>query len=166
MAVQAERSSKKQTSPPKTAGNGSDPIPKGPPAPIVTGVWRRILVDVTSPLIWAILFPAFLLDLFASVYQTICFPIYGITKVRRREYIIIDRHRLSYLKPMEKLSCAYCGYVNGLMAYVGEIAARTERFWCPIRHAVASKRKHSQEHVFVDYGDEESLRQRKFSRRV
>jgi hypothetical protein len=29
------------------------------------------------------------------------------------------------------VNCVYCGYFNGLIAYVQEIAARTEQFWLP-----------------------------------
>ena len=29
-------------------------------------------------------------------------------------------------------ACARRGYANGLMAYVREVAVRTEQYWCPI----------------------------------
>ena len=41
--------------------------------------------------------------------------------------MVIDRYALSYLNVIEKLNCVYCEYVNGLIAYVQEIAARTEQ---------------------------------------
>jgi hypothetical protein len=28
----------------------------------------------------------------------------------------------------------YCGYANGLLLYVKEIAGRTEKYWCGIMH--------------------------------
>ena len=55
--------------------------------------------------------------------------------MRRRDYFVFDRHHLAYLNAIEKLNCAYCSYANGLVAYVREIAGRTEQFWCPIKHA-------------------------------
>ncbi len=56
---------------------------------------------ITAPIIWTLLIPAMLLDLFISVYQRICFPVYGIPKVQRGDYIVIDRQYLSYLNAIE-----------------------------------------------------------------
>lgn len=108
---------------------------------------------LTIPIIWSVLLPAFILDLFVTAYQTICFPIYKITKVKRSDYMIIDRHRLGYLNIIEKANCMYCSYVNGLMAYVSEVAGRTEQFWCPIRHASRIRSMHRQYPRFLKYGD-------------
>jgi hypothetical protein len=116
------------------------------------------LIILSAPVIYAMILPAFLLDLCISVYQISCFPIYGIPKVRRRDYIVIDRHYLKYLNALERLNCDYCGYFNGLMAYITEIAARTEQYWCPIKHASAIVGRHSRYHLFVDYGDAEAYR--------
>jgi hypothetical protein len=94
------------------------------------------------------------------MYQFVCFPAYGIPKVRRRDYIVLDRHNLRYLNSIERLNCAYCGYVNGAIAYVQEIAGRTEQHWCPIKHAVRLKTMHSRYSRFLDYGDAEEYQQR------
>jgi hypothetical protein len=87
----------------------------------------RPLVVITAPVIYSVIVPLVLLDLFITVYQAICFPVYGIPKVRRRDYLVFDRHHLAYLNALEKLNCAYCSYANGLIAYVREIASRTEQ---------------------------------------
>lgn len=108
---------------------------------------------LTFPIIWSVLFPAFILDLFVTAYQAICFPIYKIPKVKRSEYIIVDRHRLGYLNIIEKLNCMYCSYFNGLMGYITEVAGRTEQFWCPIRHANMTKSIHRHYSNFLQYGD-------------
>ncbi len=108
---------------------------------------------LTFPIVWSVLFPAFILDLFVTIYQAICFPIYKIPKVKRGEYIVIDRHRLGYLNIIEKLNCMYCSYFNGLMGYVSEVAGRTEQFWCPIRHANMTKSIHRHYSNFLQYGD-------------
>ena len=118
----------------------------------------RFLVVVTSPVIWMCAIPVFFCDVIAYVYQSICFPIYGIPKVRRSDYIAFDRHRLNYLNWAEKFNCEYCAYVNGILAYFTEIAARTEQHWCPIKHAGCSKCAHSRYRKFVDYGDAEGYR--------
>ncbi len=108
---------------------------------------------LTIPIIWSVLLPAFILDLFVTAYQAICFPIYKITKVKRSDYMIIDRHRLGYLNIIEKANCMYCSYVNGLMGYISEVAGRTEQFWCPIRHASRTISIHRQYPRFLKYGD-------------
>ena len=117
-----------------------------------------ILFLITAPIIYAMIIPTLLLDLFVEVYHNICFPIYGIKKVKRKEYIVIDRHKLSYLNIIEKVHCVYCGYFNGLIAYVGEIASRTEQYWCPIRHAIKHKGNHERFKNFIDYGDAETYK--------
>lgn len=118
-----------------------------------------ILNLVTAPVIYSVIIPALLLDLFVYIYQAVCFPVYKIQKVRRSDYIIIDRHNLKYLNAIEKLNCLYCSYFNGLMGYVSEVAARTEQYWCPIKHAQNMKHMHSKYQNFFDYGDSEGFRQ-------
>lgn len=116
---------------------------------------------LSAPFIWAILIPAVLLDVATSLYQVICFPIYGIPKVKRADYIVFDRQYLNYLNIIEKINCAYCSYFNGLIAYIQEIAARTEQFWCPIKHARRISTLHSRYQNFLDYGDAKAYRQHK-----
>ena len=50
----------------------------------------------------------------------------------------------------------YCSYGNGLAAYFREIAARTEQYWCPIKHARRIKAAHGRYPLFFEYGDAES----------
>ncbi len=78
----------------------------------------------------------------------------------RADYLVIDRQHLSYLNIIEKINCVYCGYGNGLIAYVREVFARTEQFWCPIKHAKRSMEVHPYEHNFIDYGDVYAYQQR------
>ncbi|WP_147820140.1 hypothetical protein [Salidesulfovibrio onnuriiensis] len=118
-----------------------------------------LLIVLTVPVIWAALIPAVVLDLFVFVYQFVCFPIYGIPRARRGDYVVIDRHQLQYLNWLEKMNCMYCGYFNGLMSYVREVAARTEQYWCPVRHARPVKSVHSRYKTFFEYGDADGYRQ-------
>ncbi len=120
----------------------------------------RPLVILTAPVIYSLVVPLALLDLFVTIYQAICFPVYGIPKVRRRDYLVFDRHHLAYLNAVEKINCAYCSYANGLIAYVREIAARTEQHWCPIKHARRAIGAHSRYALFDDYGDAEGYQKR------
>ncbi len=119
----------------------------------------RFWIIVTGPVIWAGIIPIAILDLFMMVYQGICFPVYGIPKVKRGDYIKLDRRHLAYLNWAEKLNCEYCGYANGVLACATEIAARTEQYWCPIKHALRMKSMHSRYRHFFEYGDAEHYRQ-------
>ena len=113
---------------------------------------------LTAPIIYSVIFPLIFLDLAVFIYLHICFRVYGIPIVPRKDYIIIDRQHLSYLNTIEKINCMYCGYGNGLIAYIREVFARTEQYWCPIKHAKRSLNSHSYTDKFVDYGDAESYR--------
>jgi hypothetical protein len=117
-----------------------------------------VLNIVTAPIIWFCLIPAVFMDLVITVYQAIYFPIYNIPKVKRSEHVIIDHHELEYLNAFEKLNCVYCSYFNGMISYVQEIAARTEQYWCPIKHARKIKTIHSRYKKFFEYGDANSYK--------
>lgn len=114
---------------------------------------------VTAPIIYSVLFPMLLMDLFVTVYQYICFPLYGIPRVRRKDYFVYDRAYLGYLNIIEKINCGYCSYGNGLISYIREIVGRTEQYWCPIKHARRVLHAHPYYDGFVDYGDAEIYRQ-------
>ncbi|MFC7690136.1 hypothetical protein ACFQY5_11565 [Paeniroseomonas aquatica] len=102
-------------------------------------------------MIHALVLPLVLVDLFTTLYQRVCFPVYGIGRVRRDDYVIIDRHLLSYLNLLEKLDCVYCGYAR-------EVASWTEQYFCPIKHAVMAAGAHERTARFVDYGVAEGFR--------
>lgn len=113
---------------------------------------------ISAPFILPVLFPLLLIDVVVTLYQCICFPLYGIPHVRRRDYMPFDRAHLAYLNLIEKINCAYCSYANGLVSYMQEVIGRTERYWCPIKHAQRILRAHPYYDGFVDYGDGEAYR--------
>jgi len=117
-----------------------------------------VLSLLTAPVIYSLLLPFALLDAWVTIYQWVCFPIYGIARVPRRDYFVIDRHRLAYLNAIEKINCTFCSYANGVIAYVREVAACTEQYWCPIKHAQAIPTPHVRYHLFFDYGNAEGYR--------
>lgn len=119
----------------------------------------RPAVLLTAPVIYLGWIPFLLLDAFVSLYQAICFPIYGIPKVRRADYLVFDRTDLPYLNAIEKFNCLYCSYGNGIAAYTREVAARTEQYWCPIKHARRIRAAHDHYPKFFDYGDAEAFQQ-------
>ncbi len=120
---------------------------------------RRYLIDsgvltiLTAPFIYAVAIPVFALDLVASLYQAVCFRVYGVSRVKRRDYVVFDRHRLPYLNLIQKVNCFYCSYANGVIGYVHEIASRTEQYWCPIKHAEGLSGTHRRYGDFLEYGD-------------
>ncbi len=119
----------------------------------------RWLVVLTAPVIYSgfVVFAA--MDLFVTVYQALCFPVYGIPRVRRRDYMVFDRGDLPYLNAIERFNCFYCSYGNGVAAYLREVAARTEQYWCPIKHARRVLGAHDRYPDFFEFGDPESFRQ-------
>ena len=122
----------------------------------VTGA--SLLSWLVAPVIYSGIVVFLLLDLFLFIYQAVCFPVYHITKAKRSDYVVFDRGDLPYLNAIEKINCMYCGYANGLIAYGREIAARTEQFFCPIKHARRIKAAHGHYSSFFEYGDAESYR--------
>jgi hypothetical protein len=118
----------------------------------------RLVNLLTPPIVYSVALPFLLLDLWVTVYQWICFPIFGIARVPRRSYFAIDRHKLAYLNAIEKVHCAYCSYATGVISYVREVAARTEQYWCPIKHARRIRGPHQRYRRFLDYGDANAYR--------
>jgi len=112
---------------------------------------------LSAPFVYAMIIPLLLLDLFVTTYQAICFPLYRIPKVKRSNYIIVDRHHLGYLNVIEKLNCMYCGYGDGLLAYTRQVLSRTEMYWCPIKHARKVLDPHRRYARFSDFGDGEDF---------
>jgi hypothetical protein len=108
---------------------------------------------VTGPIIYGMAVPLVMVDLFVSLYQCTCFPIYGIAKVRRSDYMVFDRRHLGYLNLVEKFHCTYCEYANGLVAYLREIIGRTEQYFCPIKHARKVLGTHRHYDRFLGYGE-------------
>ena len=123
-------------------------------------ITARPISIITAPVIYSMVVPIALMDLSITIYQHICFRAYGIPRVKRKDYILIDRHQLNYLNIIEKFNCIYCGYGNGFVAYAQEIIARTEQYWCPIKHAQRVLGRHERYANFVDYGDAENYMKR------
>ena len=117
-----------------------------------------LLVAATAPVIYSLLIPFLLVDLWVSIYQAICFRVYRIPQVRRGRYMNFDRTGLPYLNALEKLNCAYCSYVNGVIAYAREVGSRTEQYWCPIKHTRRVVGVHRRYDGFEDFGDGDGYR--------
>lgn len=130
------------------------------------GIWKTIFPIplrflLSAPFIYGMIVPGVALHLAIEIYQNVCFRLYGIPLVRRKDYFIFDQHILGYLNSIEKLNCLYCSYFNGLIAFTKEIAGRTERYWCPIKHGKRVVDPHSQYWRFFDYLDGKSYREKR-----
>ena len=114
---------------------------------------------ITSPFVYGMIIPAALLDLTLFIYQNVIFRIYGFKFLKRSDYIVFDRQYLRYLNSIEKLNCLYCSYFNGLMNYAAEIAAKTELYFCPIKHAKKTLYRHRYHKNYLAYGDGEGYQE-------
>jgi hypothetical protein len=128
-----------------------------------TGLWRYVLSGtpatlLTAPCVYSLLVPFLLLDVWVTAYQHVCFRAWGIGRVPRRTFFVVDRHQLPYLNAIERLNCTFCSYANGVLAYVREVAACTEQYWCPIKHAHRPEGPHRRYHEFFDFGDDVAYR--------
>jgi hypothetical protein len=126
-----------------------------------TNFFRWLVTDrpqnlITGPIIYSMIIPLVVTDIFISFYQWTCFPIYGIKKVKRGDYIIFDRQNLNYLNFIEKFHCTYCAYGSGMIAYISEIVGRTEQYFCPIKHARKILGTHTRYAHFLEFGEAEN----------
>ena len=123
-------------------------------------VWDSILNTkfrefLSIPFIYVMIIPAIILDIFLFIYQQTAMRLYKIPLVKRWDYIVFDRKELAYLNIIQKINCMYCSYFNGVVQYAVEVAGRTEKYWCPIKHARKKAWSHDWEEFFADYGDVE-----------
>ena len=94
--------------------------------------WLRKFLS--GPFVLSMIVPLVILDITIEIYHHVSFRLLNIPRVPRWDYIRIDRHKLSYLTPAQKVFCAYCGYANGLLPYAAQIAAESENYWCAVMH--------------------------------
>jgi len=122
---------------------------------------RKIYHVIVTPIVFTLIIPLVVLDLWAEIYHRICFPLYKIPIIKRKDYIKIDRHKLEYLNFYQKIYCVYCGYTNGLIMYWQKIAGETEKYWCGIKHKAEHNFSEPPHHKnFVDYGNKEDFENR------
>lgn len=118
---------------------------------------RKLRHRMSVPFIYIIIIPLAILDIFLEIYHNICFPLYNIPKINRKDYIKIDRYKLSYLDYIDKINCSYCGYVNGLLKYSTVIAGESEKYWCGIKHKKTKNFVELEHHKdFIEYGDKKA----------
>lgn len=124
------------------------------------GGFKKIIRHFLSlPFIYSMIIPAIIMHIFVEIYHQVCFRLYKIPRVSAKKYFVFDRTHLPYLNWFEKFNCLYCSYFNCLVAYSREIAGRTERYWCPIKHAQRMDGVHEHYDKFCDFSDGKTVRQ-------
>ncbi len=114
---------------------------------------------IVAMVIWPMIVPIVFMDVGVEIYHRVSFPIYGKSYVSRKKYIKIDRYKLSYLNPLQKIYCAYCGYANGAIRYWTEIVGITEKYWCGIMHQEEDDFVSPAHHAgFVKFGDKKACK--------
>jgi len=121
----------------------------------------KINLLLSMPFIYGFSLILVIFHLALEIYHQVCFRLFNIPLIKSREYFVFDRQKLPYLNGWEKMNCAYCSYANNLMRYSVEVIGRTERYWCPIKHAENLKQTHSQYSAFVPYLDAQAFREKK-----
>lgn len=143
---------------------GSTPGEASPGAPTLRPEARLIpwllstrLNNVLAlPFIYGMAAPLLILDISVTVFQAACFRLFGIQKVRKADYIALERHNLGYLNILERLNCDYCAYANGVIAFAREVLSRTEQYFCPIKHAHKLLGTHERYALFLPFGEGEA----------
>ena len=123
-------------------------------------IYKHIVV---IPIISMLIVPLVILDICMEFYHRTCFSLCKIPYIKRQNYIKIDRHKLSYLTFWQKIYCAYCGYANGVINYWREMAARTEMYWCGIKHKKTCdfvEPDHHGKFNFAEYDDKQDFEQK------
>lgn len=136
---------------PKAVRSDRSAAPAGTPASLFR--WNRFRNILAAPVLYALIIPMVFLDLSVTLYQALCFPLFGIQKSRRQDFISVSRHRLPYLNIIEKIHCVYCEYINGLLAFVTDVASKTEQYFCPIKYARKVIAAHARYDGFQEYGE-------------
>lgn len=112
----------------------------------------------SMPFIYGMIVPISFLDLSVQIYQAVCFRLYGIELVNRKQYVVCSPRGRAALTWLDRFNCWYCAYANGVFNFARAVAGETEKYWCPIRHLAKPDFKEPAHHKdFVQDGDEEAL---------
>lgn len=112
-----------------------------------------LLLAVATFMIYSMIVPYVICDIWTNLYQIFYFKIMGIPTIDRREYFTLDRGKLSKLNVLQKTNCVYCGYINGLVAWQKAVANQTELYSCAIKHKeeIAGQEHHEEFFEYEEY---------------
>lgn len=93
-----------------------------------------------------------------EIYHQVGFRLYGLKLFNYANYVRFDRERLRFLKGRQWWFCLYCTYMNGTLAYMVDIAGKTEEYWCNMMHREGDgfiPQPHQKN--FAPYGDKDAF---------
>lgn len=94
---------------------------------------------IAASSIFSMVIPVLIVDISLFFYQTVYFGLMGIPKIKRSEFVGIDRWDFTKLNIVQRISCAYCDYANGVIDYAKTVARQTELYNCAIKYSHAKK---------------------------
>lgn len=98
----------------------------------------HLRMALSMPFIYGMVVPIGFLDLSTRLYQSVCFPLYGIVPVDRTRYVYCSRRGKNVTTLLDQFNCWYCAYANGAIAFIRAVLVETEKYWCPIHHLAKS----------------------------
>lgn len=108
---------------------------------------QAVLMPFAIFSIYSMIIPVAFLDLSITLYQWIYFSVMGIPKIKKSEFVVLERWDFSKLTGWQKFNCVYCEYINGILAFAKAVGVQTELYSCAIRHNHALKgREHENEY--------------------
>ncbi|CAN5190072.1 hypothetical protein BH09PAT1_BH09PAT1_8530 [soil metagenome] len=115
-----------------------------PPRPTTSLPLQVIsMFTITSMLVFLIL-----ADVLIHIYQAIYFRINAIPQIKRNNYVKMGRYKLAKLTLMQKWSCAYCEYANGIILWLKAVANQTEIYSCAIKYSYPLPGQDYQTHFY------------------
>ncbi len=109
-----------------------------------------ILFPLGTIAIYTMIVPIFILDISTSIYQEIYFTALGIPKIKKKNYVVMERWNLSKLNLLQKLNCVYCEYANGILAFAKAVGNQTEIYSCAIKHRHALKGDNHEDNFYTE----------------
>lgn len=84
-----------------------------------------------------------LIDLVAAFSNNIIFPLVGISKIKRKDYVRpFSRIKLLEASIWYKIGCVYCSYANGVAYYFQLTTMKLEFLYCPWKQKDKTKISH------------------------
>jgi hypothetical protein len=113
----------------KTLGNPALIIQKGKRLQA-----NSLLVPIGGVVIYSMIIPLIIIDVWATIYQFVYFNVMGIPMIKKSDHISFERWDLDKLNLWQKINCVYCEYANGILAWVKAVGVQTEIYSCAIKH--------------------------------
>jgi hypothetical protein len=119
--------------------NSQSPFPGLVPAEGKYVKARLLLLPLAVVTIYLMIIPIVILDACVTVYQWIYFTAMRIPKLKKSQFVVMERWDLSKLTFWQKINCVYCEYANGILAFAKAVGNQTEIYSCAIKHYHALK---------------------------